>query len=72
MLNRGLSVADAMVQYSNMSRSSVPLTGTQGEVCMTEQDRLDAALAAAEFVRTAAGFAQVTTLDAAGFARRAP
>jgi hypothetical protein len=35
---------------------------------MTEQDRLDAALAAAaEFVRTEAGFAQVTTLDAAGF-----
>lgn len=35
---------------------------------MTEQERLDAALAAAaEFVRTEAGFAQVTTLDAAGF-----
>jgi uncharacterized pyridoxamine 5'-phosphate oxidase family protein len=38
------------------------------EVDMTEQDRLAAALAdAAEFVRTEAGFAQVTTLDAAGF-----
>jgi hypothetical protein len=48
--------------------SRVPLNGTQGEVCMTEQDRLDAALtAAADFVRTEAGFAQVTTLDAAGF-----
>ncbi|HEX5407067.1 MAG TPA: hypothetical protein VFX16_32730 [Pseudonocardiaceae bacterium] len=35
---------------------------------MTERDRLAAALAAAaEFVRTQAGFAQVTTLDAAGF-----
>src|ERR1700743_69610 len=35
---------------------------------MTGQDRLSAALTAgAEFVRTEAGFAQVTTLDAAGF-----
>jgi hypothetical protein len=42
-------------------------SGMRG-VRMTERDRLAAALAAAaEFVRTEAGFAQVTTLDAAGF-----